>query len=57
MAAIPADIRSRHHRIHNLHEIGWRSVGLDEPVTLEGLMLDYVEHLEHHLRQIPVPAN
>jgi hypothetical protein len=53
MAAIPDDIRCRHHRIHNVHEIGWRAVSLDEPVTLDGLMLDYVDHLEHHLRQIP----
>ena len=27
-------------------------IGNDDPVTLEFLMVDYVGHLEHHLRQI-----
>lgn len=30
-------------------------IGNDEPVTLEQLALDYVAHLEHHLRQLTGP--
>jgi len=29
-------------------------VGEDEPVTLEYVMIDYVRHLKHHLKQIGV---
>jgi hypothetical protein len=52
MAATPAPARARPHARHNLHEIGWRPLGADEPATLDRLMEDYVDHLEHHLRQI-----
>ena len=37
---------------HNLNEIAWQPVAVDEPVTLEYFMRDYVGHLKHHLRQI-----
>jgi DinB family protein len=37
---------------HNLHEIGWQPVAIDQPATLEYFMRDYVNHLRHHLRQI-----
>lgn len=49
----PASERLRGRREHNLHEIGWAEVSRAEPATLEHLMLDYVGHLKHHLRQIP----
>jgi hypothetical protein len=37
---------------HNLHRIGFAPVSPGEPSTLEHLMLDYIEHLKSHLRQI-----
>jgi len=55
MTAVPASERDRPRARHNLHEIGWRTVPAHEPATLGDLMADYVEHLEHHLRQILGP--
>ena len=52
MAAIPQDVRLREHRIHNLHEITMNPAPKDEPATLDYLMRDYVDHLQHHLKQI-----
>ena len=52
MAAVPIDIRLRPQRRHNLHEIAFHPVAEDEPATLDYLMRDYVEHLQHHLKQI-----
>ena len=37
---------------HNLNEIAWQPVAVDQPATLEYFMRDYVDHLRHHLRQI-----
>jgi hypothetical protein len=37
---------------HNLHEIAWQTVPVDQSVTLEYFMRDYLDHLKHHLRQI-----
>jgi RimJ/RimL family protein N-acetyltransferase len=48
---VPADVRTREHRRHNLHEIAWRPIPADQPATLDYLMRDYVGHLEHHLAQ------
>jgi DinB superfamily len=52
MAAVPADVRTREHRRHNLHEVAWRTVPASAPATLDYFMADYVAHLQHHLRQI-----
>lgn len=52
MAAVPREARQRAHERHNLHEIGWRQFQADAPATLDDLMRDYVEHLEHHLAQV-----
>jgi hypothetical protein len=52
MAAIPEPVCSRPRARHNLDEIAWRPVSATEPTTLDYFMKDYVEHLEHHLRQI-----
>ena len=38
--------------LHTLQEIAFKTVPKSEPVTLEYLMKDYVEHLKHHLAQI-----
>lgn len=37
---------------HTLQEIAFKTVPQSEPVTLEYLMKDYVDHLKHHLDQI-----
>ncbi|HEX8069349.1 MAG TPA: DinB family protein [Pyrinomonadaceae bacterium] len=37
---------------HTLDRIAFNTVSPAEPATLEYLMLDYIEHLKHHLRQI-----
>jgi hypothetical protein len=49
---VPADVRTRERRRHNLYEIAWRPVPADQPATLEYFMRDYVGHLEHHLAQV-----
>lgn len=52
MAAVPHDARYREHRVHNLHQLAWRTIPADQPATLDYFMADYVGHLHHHLRQI-----
>jgi hypothetical protein len=52
MEATPASLLTTPHELHNLHQIAFRRVPPGEAVTLEYLMLDYVEHLLHHLRQV-----
>jgi DinB superfamily len=52
MEAVPADLRRRERTRHNLHEIGWTTIAVDRPATLDHLMRDYVGHLHHHLHQI-----
>jgi hypothetical protein len=38
--------------LHTLQEIAFKTVPKSEPVTLEYLMKDYVDHLKHHLAQV-----
>lgn len=38
--------------LHTLQEIAFKTVPKSEPVTLEYLMKDYIDHLKHHLAQI-----
>ena len=38
--------------LHTLQEIAFNTVPKSEPVTLEYLMKDYMDHLKHHLDQI-----
>jgi hypothetical protein len=52
MTSIPEDARTRLRERHNLHEIAWQPVPATEPTTLGYFMNDYVDHLEHHLRQV-----
>ncbi|MFL5620083.1 MAG: DinB family protein [Gemmatimonadaceae bacterium] len=52
MAATPAADRDRVRHRHNLHLRAFRPVAEDRPVTLGYFMNDYVDHLEHHLRQV-----
>jgi hypothetical protein len=52
MAATPDEILTRTRARHNLDTLAWRPVPADEPATLDYFMRDYVDHLNHHLRQI-----
>jgi hypothetical protein len=50
--ATPAAARMKPRRSHNLDAIAFVTVPREEPVTLDYFMNDYIDHLEHHLRQI-----
>ena len=52
MEATPVDERDRPRVRHSLDRVAWEIVPVDEPATLGYFMLDYVGHLQHHLRQI-----
>jgi hypothetical protein len=52
IAAIPRADLLRPRQKHSLHRIAWRLVDEGNPVTLEYMISDYVEHLRHHLAQI-----
>ena len=52
MRHAPEAARSAARAEHNFHRIGFAPVSPGEPSTLEHLMLDYIEHLKSHLRQI-----
>ena len=51
MEGIPEAQRLRQRTRHNLHQIAWRAIPVDRPVTLQYFLEDYVGHLEHHLEQ------
>ncbi len=50
--SIPEDILTEERDIHNLNLICYEKPSADEPVTLEYLITDYFEHMQHHLMQI-----
>jgi hypothetical protein len=52
MDSTPATVRDASPARHNLHQVAWSAVPEDQPATLGYFMSDYVDHLEHHLRQI-----
>jgi hypothetical protein len=52
MAVIPAAVRMKEHRRHNLDQLAWTPLTTDVPGTLDYFMRDYVGHLHHHLKQI-----
>jgi hypothetical protein len=51
MELAPADRRLEQRARHNVQEIGF-AAPVEATATLDGIMLDYVEHLLHHLRQL-----
>ncbi len=53
VACIPHETLSRQRIVHNLDRVGFRTVPRSEPVTLEYFIRDYLDHLKHHLAQIP----
>ena len=52
MSAVPSDVRTRTHDLHNLHRIAFRPVPEGNETSLDYFMHDYVDHLEHHLAQV-----
>jgi hypothetical protein len=52
MRATPRVELDRPRLRHNLQEIGFRPLPPGSDATLGFLMRDYVEHLQHHLRQV-----
>ena len=37
---------------HNLHQLAFKPLDQKEPATLAWFMDDYVDHLEHHMKQV-----
>ena len=52
MQSTPSEQLTKLRTKHNLHELAWQPVAVDQATTLEYFMRDYVGHLKHHLRQI-----
>lgn len=52
MELAPRELRELQRTRHAFDRIAFRTVPADVPSTLDYLMTDYVDHLEHHLRQI-----
>ncbi|MBL7775260.1 MAG: DinB family protein [Saprospiraceae bacterium] len=52
MDATPEKALLQQREQHNLDQIAFRPLPAGQPATLLYFMLDYVAHLEHHLRQI-----
>ena len=52
MSATPAADRQRERADHNLDQRAFRPAPRERSTTLEYFMSDYVDHLEHHLRQV-----
>lgn len=50
--AIPEEMLTEPREVHNLNEICFEKPLPEEPVTLEYLINDYFEHMQHHLMQI-----
>ena len=50
--AAPETERSKLRHKHNLHELASEDISVNEPVTLDFFMRDYVDHLKKHLSQI-----
>ena len=49
---IPAENLNKMRDKHNLHMIAWKKIPQNESTTLKYFIADYIDHLEHHLRQI-----
>jgi DinB superfamily len=52
IARIPAQVLTKQRRKHNLNQLAWQPVPVEQPATLEYFIRDYLGHLKHHLRQI-----
>jgi hypothetical protein len=54
MRTTPSEVRDRVRAKHNLGQIAFKELPAGTPATLGWFMADYVDHLEHHLRQAGV---
>lgn len=52
VANMPEEAWKKLRPSHNLDVIAWKAVSVDEPVTLEYFIRDYIDHLKHHLNQL-----
>jgi hypothetical protein len=52
METTPDEVLKRKREKHTLFKIAYVTVAEADPATLEYFMLDYIAHLENHLRQI-----
>jgi len=52
IAAVPEAVRRKVHTRHTLDQVAFQTEQAVATPTLEFFMLDYVAHLEHHLRQV-----
>ena len=52
IAGIPDETLRRPWVRHSLDQIAWQPIPADRPATLEYLVLDYIGHLQDHVRQI-----
>lgn len=52
VAAIPEETVTRRMDRHNLDTIAWKAMSGKTPASLADLIEDYVDHMEHHLKQI-----
>jgi hypothetical protein len=52
IAHIPESKLKQEHREHSLNRIAWKLIDDKETATLEYMILDYIEHMKHHLRQV-----
>jgi hypothetical protein len=52
MESIPGSARDRVHVKHNLRDVAFGKLPSSRQATLAWFMDDYVDHLEHHLRQV-----
>jgi len=50
--SIEEDVLTEPRDIHNLDEICFQKPPTDDPATLEYLIDDYFDHMQHHLEQI-----
>lgn len=49
---IPRGVMHRPSDKHNLHLVAWKTVPRDETTTLAYFIDDYINHMNHHVRQI-----
>jgi len=49
---IPGDVCLKKFYVHNFNEISWKKLKKDDAASIQYLFIDYVGHMEHHLKQI-----
>ena len=52
MHKTPDTVKQYPHEVHSLDRIAWKRISGNQAGTLGYFMKDYIDHLEHHIRQI-----